>query len=187
MALTYSNMFPLGEKAPHFTLPDTVSGEKISLSDTLGEKGLLVIFMCNHCPYVQHLLDPLVDLIKKYQAKGVGCVAISSNDIATYPADAPDMMAETAQKHQFSFPYLLDETQEVAKSYQAACTPDFYLFDANQCCVYRGRFDDSSPKKDVPVTGEDLIQALEALLAGTAIPEEKQRPSMGCNIKWLQD
>jgi len=184
MAATPSNMMPLGTIAPDFTLLDTMSGEQKSLTDLKGSQGTLVIFMCNHCPYVIHIKEQLIDIVKSYAKRGINSIAISANDIVNYPQDAPDkmqlMMAEWGNP--FSG-YLYDETQAVAKAYMAACTPDFYLFDTDLTCVYRGRLDAATPKNDVPLTGEDLRAALDALLAGRKL-EQKQTPSIGCNIKW---
>lgn len=183
MALTPTKQIPLGFKAPEFFLPDMVSGHNLSFADVRGEKGTLVMFICNHCPYVKHVIQELVRLGQDYKSKGIGFVAINSNDAIQYPEDSPERMKMFAAQHQFPFPYLYDETQEVAKVYDAACTPDFNLFDANDLCVYRGRLDGSRPGNDVPVTGQDMRAALEMLLEGVAIPKE-QMPSMGCNIKW---
>ncbi len=186
MALKESNMLDLGTIAPDFLLPDTVSGKNISLQDIQGEQGTLVMFICNHCPYVIHVNDELVRLGNDYRNKGIGFVAISSNDVENYPQDAPDKMKALAEELLYPFPYLYDETQEVAKSYDAACTPDFYLFDKDLILKYRGQLDSSRPKSEIPVTGEDLRNALDALLSGTDI-SEKQRPSAGCNIKWKKE
>ncbi len=185
MAATPSTMMPLGTIAPDFNLPDTVSGKNISLSKVKGEKATLVMFICNHCPYVLHVNDELVRIAREYQPKGVGIVAISSNDVENYPQDGPELMKEQAEKVGYTFPYLYDETQEVAKAYNAACTPDLFLFDENLKCVYRGQLDDSRPKNDKPVTGKDLRTALEAVLNGRKV-SENQIPSIGCNIKWKQ-
>ena len=182
MVLTPSTMLPLSTKAPSFSLPDT-SGKTVSLSDLAGAPALLVVFMCNHCPYVKHVADGLAALTKEYQQRGVAIVGINSNDARKYPDDSPAKMAEEVRARGYTFPYLYDETQEVAKAYKAACTPDFYLFDAQQRLVYRGQMDSSRPNSEVPVTGEDLRQALDAVLAGRSVPED-QRPSIGCNIKW---
>lgn len=176
-------MIPLGTIAPDFSLPDTVSGKTISFQNVRGEKGTLLVFMCNHCPYVKHINHQLAAIAKDYSQKGIGIAGISSNDVAKYPADAPDKMKALAIEEGFCFPYLFDESQEVAKSYDAACTPDFYLFNQRDELVYRGQFDDSRPGNNVPVTGKDLIAALDALLEGREI-SPIQRPSMGCNIKW---
>lgn len=182
MVLTPSTMIPLGTQAPDFALPDT-EGKTISLADFAESKALLVMFICNHCPYVKHVADELAKLGKEYQKKGVAVVAISSNDVTTHPDDSPQKMAEEVRVRGYTFPYLYDETQEVAKAYSAACTPDFFLFDADKKLVYRGQLDDSRPGNDAPVTGKDLRSALDAVLAGNPVPSE-QRPSMGCNIKW---
>lgn len=186
MAATPSTMMPLGTIAPDFTLPDTVSGRDLSLSELKGKKATLVMFICNHCPYVLHVNDELVRIAKEYQPKGVSFIAISSNDVVNYPQDGPDLMKEHARKVGYPFPYLYDESQEVAKAYNAACTPDLFLFDENLKCVYRGQLDNSRPKNDKPVTGRDLRMALEALLNGRNI-SEIQIPSIGCNIKWKQN
>ncbi len=183
MALTESNMLDLGTKAPDFNLPDTVSGNNITFSDIKGENGTLVMFTCNHCPYVIHVNDELVRLGNEYKEKGIGFVAISSNDVINYPQDAPDKMKTLAEELGYPFPYLYDESQEVAKAYDAACTPDFYLFDKETILVYRGQLDDSRPKSGKPVTGKDLRAALEAVLEGKEI-SGTQYPSAGCNIKW---
>ncbi|MBK9291593.1 MAG: thioredoxin family protein [Bacteroidetes bacterium] len=183
MALTPTRQIPLGFKAPDFLLPDMISGRKLSFQDIKGEKGTLVMFICNHCPYVKHVIHELVRLGKDYLPKGIGFVAINSNDALKYPEDSPELMKEFAARHGFPFPYLYDETQDVARAYEAACTPDFDLFDANDLCVYRGRLDGARPGNEVPVTGEDMRRALDQLLAGMPVPAE-QLPSMGCNIKW---
>ncbi|MCB9282543.1 MAG: thioredoxin family protein [Lewinellaceae bacterium] len=183
MAFTESTMLDLGTKAPDFSLPDTVSGRTVSLKDVKTDKGLVVIFLCNHCPYVIHVNPEIVRLSKEYLAKGIGFVGISSNDAEKYPEDAPEKMKEVAQKLGYPFPYLYDESQEVARVYDAACTPDFYVFDKDLVLVYRGRLDDSRPKNDNPLTGKDLRAALDAVLAGQPV-SEVQYPSGGCNIKW---
>jgi peroxiredoxin len=182
MVLTPSTMLPLGTKAPAFSLPDT-NGKTVSLSDFAGKPALLVVFMCNHCPYVKHVAAGLAQLAKDYQAKGAAVVGISSNDIKSHPDDAPAKMAEEAKLRGYTFPYLFDETQAVAKAYRAACTPDFYVFDRDQKLVYRGQMDSSRPDSGIPVTGSDLRAALDAVLAGKA-PAADQKPSIGCNIKW---
>jgi len=182
MALTPSNMPELGTPAPDFNLPDT-SGEHVSLADFADRKALLVVFMCNHCPYVKHIREALAAFAKEYQAKGLGVVGINANDVSSHPDDSPEKMKAEVKSAGYTFPYLFDETQEVAKSYRAACTPDFFLYDAERKLVYRGQFDSSRPGNDVPVTGEDLRAAADAVLAGRAMPEEQQ-PSVGCNIKW---
>ena len=183
MALTESNMLELGVKAPDFMLPDTVSGKMMSLSDIKSEKATVVIFSCNHCPYVIHVNPELVRVAKDYQARGVSFVAISSNDVDKYPQDGPDKMKELAEQVGYTFPYLYDETQAVARAYDAACTPDIYVFDGALTLVYRGRLDGSRPGNDLPLTGADLRAALDAVLAGEAV-NPKQYPSAGCNIKW---
>ncbi len=181
MAETPSTMLELGTEAPFFRLPDFDGGIH-SLEEYRG-KPLLVMFICNHCPYVRHVIGKLAELAEQYQKKGVGVVAINSNDTDAYPEDAPDKMKLFAQKHGFTFPYLFDESQEVAKAYRAACTPDFYLFDRDHKLVYRGQMDGSRPGNGLPVTGEDLTRAVNNLLEGKPIPGD-QRPSVGCNIKW---
>lgn len=184
MALTPSNMLPLSTKAPQFNLPDTVSGKTISLKDiSQGMKATVVMFICNHCPYVIHVNEEIVRLSNEYLEKEVGFVAISSNDVMNYPQDSPERMKEFAEELGYRFPYLYDETQEVAKAYDAACTPDFYVFDKDELLVYRGRLDGSRPNSGIPLTGEDLRAALDAVLRGITV-EEKQYPSAGCNIKW---
>lgn len=183
MSLTPSNMLPLGTAAPDFNLLDTVSGKNISFDDVATDKATVVMFICNHCPYVIHVNEEIVRVANDYQAKGVGFVAISSNDVENYPADSPDKMKTLAEEEGYTFPYLYDETQEVAKAYDAACTPDFYVFDGNEKLVYRGRLDDSRPGNGKPLTGIDLRAALDAVLTGGEI-SEVQYPSMGCNIKW---
>ncbi|UCC96934.1 MAG: thioredoxin family protein [Phycisphaerales bacterium] len=182
MAATVSTMLPLGTSAPDFNLPDT-EGKRASLDDFEAAPALLVVFMCNHCPFVKHILDGLIGLIKDYQVKGVAVVGINSNDVENYPQDRPEMMAELARQENFTFGYLYDETQDVAKAYHAACTPDFFLFDKQRKLVYRGQMDDSRPGNVIPVTGADLRAALDAALAGQPVPAD-QKPSMGCNIKW---
>jgi peroxiredoxin len=182
MVAVNSTMLPLGTKAPNFRLPDT-SGKTVSLAEFANAPALVVVFMCNHCPYVKHIRNGLAQLARDYASRGVAVVGISSNDAVNYPADSPSKMAEEAKSAGYIFPYLFDETQEVAKAYRAACTPDFYLFDQEHRLVYRGQMDDSRPGNNVPVTGKDLRAALDALLAGKpASPQQK--PSMGCNIKW---
>ena len=183
MALTESNMLALGTEAPDFTLPDTVSGKNISLNDIKSPVATVVMFLCNHCPYVIHVNEGVVELAKEYQEKSVAFVAISSNDVANYPQDGPDKMKEHAKAVGYTFPYLYDETQEIAKAYDAACTPDFYLFDHNMRLVYRGQLDGSRPGSGIPVTGEDLRNALDAVLVKRPV-STVQRPSAGCNIKW---
>jgi len=183
MAETPSTMLPLGTKAPVFKLPDVRTGHSVSLSELASTKATVVMFICNHCPYVKHIQHKLADVAKQYQAKGVSFIAINSNDVKNYPSDSPDMMKLEADKQGYTFPYLYDETQDVAKAYHAACTPDFFVFDKNMACVYRGRFDGATPGNDQPVSGRDLIGALDAILDGGVVSGE-QRPSLGCNIKW---
>ena len=185
MAATPSTMMPLGTIASDFSLPDTISGKTLSLSELKGMHATLVMFICNHCPYVLHVNDELVRIAKDYQPKGVSVIAISSNDVENYPQDSPELMKEMAAKTGYTFPYLYDETQNIAMAYHAACTPDLFLFDADLKCVYRGQLDNSRPKNDIPVTGKDLRMALEALLHGNEISKD-QIPSIGCNIKWKQ-
>ena len=184
MARTPSTMSPLGIKAPDFQLPDTLNGNKdTALNEIKGEKGTLVMFTCNHCPFVLHVNDELVRIGQEYIGKGIGMAAISSNDIQNYPQDAPALMTELGNRLGYSFPYLYDETQEVAKAYDAACTPDFFLYDSELNLVYRGQLDDSRPGNSEPVNGKDLRAAMEALIAGQQI-DTNQRPTLGCNIKW---
>ena len=183
MARTPSNMLPLGTPAPEFRLLDTVSEETVTLQDLKGKKGTVIMFICNHCPFVKHVNPELAQLGRDYRDQGIGLVAISSNDVKNYPEDAPELMKVVAKAEGSSFPYLYDETQEVAKAYDAACTPDFYLFDDRLKLVYRGQLDDSRPGNGIPVTGKDLREAITALLEGRAIAAE-QKPSIGCNIKW---
>ncbi len=182
MTLTASEMLPLGTLAPDFNLPDT-EGKMVSLNDFKEAKAFLVIFMCNHCPFVKHILSQMINLIKDFQTKEVAVVGINSNDVVNYPDDSPKMMAELVKKAGFTFHYLYDESQEVAKAYRAACTPDFFLFDSDKSLVYRGQMDDSRPGNGIPVTGTDLTAAINTVIEGKAVSEE-QKPSMGCNIKW---
>ncbi|MHC4638846.1 MAG: thioredoxin family protein [Planctomycetota bacterium] len=184
MVMTASTMLQLGTLAQDFHLPDT-QGNVVSLADFEEAEALLVIFMCNHCPFVKHILSMMVDLVKDYQARGVAVVGINSNDVANFPDDHPEKMAKVAEEFGFTFPYLYDETQEVAKAYRAACTPDFFLFDKERTLVYRGQMDDSRPGNNIPVTGADLTAAIDAVLTGREVDAE-QKPSMGCNIKWKQ-
>ena len=183
MVKTLSTMQPLGATAPNFALPDT-KGNLVCKNDFEG-KPLLVIFMCNHCPFVIHIREKLVEAVKAYQDKGLAVVGINSNDVENYPDDSPDKMKADADKYGYTFPYLYDESQEVAQSYKAACTPDFFLYDSEHKLAYRGQFCDSRPGSDIPVTGQDLTAAVDALLEGKPLPTE-QMPSMGCNIKWKQ-
>jgi len=183
MSLTPSNMLPLGTKAPDFTLLDTVSGKMVSLASQCKAPATVVMFICNHCPYVQHVQHELAKLAGDYVSKQVAFYAISANDVNSYPEDAPDKMKDVAERMGYAFPYLYDESQDIAKAYQAACTPDFYVFDCHLSCVYRGQLDDSRPGNNVPVSGHDIRTALDAVLAGKPVNED-QKPSMGCNIKW---
>lgn len=182
MARTPSTMLPLGTAAPDFKLMN-VDGREVALADFAGKPALLVMFMCNHCPFVVHVADELARLGAEYMGRGVAVVGINSNDTATHPADSPERMVAEAEERGYAFPYLFDETQAVAKAYRAACTPDFFLFDQDRKLVYRGQLDDSRPGSGVPVTGKDLRAALDAVLAGKK-PAEEQRASLGCNIKW---
>ena len=181
MAETASNMLPLGTAMPDFTLPD-LEGKAYSSTMTAG-KPVLVVFMCNHCPFVINVIDTLASKARDYEKQGVRVIGINANDISTHPADSPDKMKVFAADHGIGFPYLYDETQKVAQAFKAACTPDFFLFDAGHKLVYRGQFDDSRPSLDKKVSGSDLNAAINALIAGDAIPE-LQKPSLGCNIKW---
>lgn len=183
MALTESTMISLGTVAPRFTLVDTVSDKSMSFSDVRGDRGTVVMFICNHCPYVIHINDELVRLAHDYGQQGIGFVAISSNDVINYPQDGPEEMKRHAAEVAYPFPYLYDETQDVARAYDAACTPDLYLFDAEDKLYYRGRLDASRPGNKTALTGEDLRSAMDALLSGSEAPSE-QYPSAGCNIKW---
>ena len=183
MARTPSNMLDLGTKAPNFTLPNAIDAKVYSFSDVQGKRGTVVMFICNHCPYVMHVFDGIASLANDYMKQGFGFVAISSNDVENYPDDSPELMKKTAEEQGFNFPYLYDESQDVAKAFDAACTPDFYLFNAEMSLVYRGQMDNSRPKNNIPVTGNDLRAALDALLTGTPI-DSLQKPSLGCNIKW---
>lgn len=182
MVLTPSTMLPLGTKAPDFSLPN-VDGRTVTLDEFKGAKALLVVFMCNHCPYVIHVAPELARLAQEYQAKGVAVVGINANDSSTHPADSPEQMVHEVETRGYTFPYLYDETQQVAKSYRAACTPDFYVFDKDQKLVYRGQLDSSRPNSGVPLSGKDLRAALDAVLAGKPVSSD-QKPSIGCNIKW---
>ena len=184
MALTPTTSIPLGFQAPSFTLPDARTGDALNSDELMQEGPSVVVFMCNHCPFVVHLVDSLVDFAAEYQARGLNFIAISSNEVENYPQDGFEQMRELATEKGFTFPYLYDESQDVARAYDAACTPDFSAFDANGKCVYRGQYDASRPGNDIPVTGEDLRRVCEALLAGNSVPAEGQVPSIGCNIKW---
>lgn len=183
MSLVESNMLDLGIAAPDFNLPDTVSGKNLTFNDVKGEKGTAVMFICNHCPYVIHVNAEIKRISDEYSAKGIGFVAISSNDVVNYPQDAPHLMTKLVEQEGFNFPYLYDETQGVAKAYDAACTPDFYVFDADNTLAYRGRIDASRPSNGQPLTGKDLREALDAVVGGEAV-SDIQYPSAGCNIKW---
>ncbi|RTE53070.1 thioredoxin family protein [Arenibacter aquaticus] len=183
MANTPSNMLPLGTVAPNFSLIDTTTENLKNLEELKGAKGTVIMFICNHCPFVKHLNAAIVQTAMDYQPKGISFIAISSNDVENYPQDAPHLMKLVSEEEKYSFPYLYDETQEVAKAYDAACTPDFYLFDDSLKLVYRGQFDSSRPGNGIDVTGEDLKEAMNALLTGNEI-DKNQKPSIGCNIKW---
>lgn len=183
MSLTPSTMLELGTQAPDFTLTNTVNGEELSLSDFANAKALLVVFVANHCPFAQHTMPGIIEVANEYADRGFQVIAISSNDVETHPEDGPEQMKELAKKEDYPFPYLYDETQEVALSYTAACTPDLFLFNEERELVYRGQFDDSRPGNDKELTGSDLRNALDKLLAGEEIPTD-QKPSTGCNIKW---
>jgi thiol-disulfide isomerase/thioredoxin len=184
MAYTESNMLPLGSSAPDFELPDLLNGGVCRLESAAGDSATVIMFICNHCPYVLYVNPTIAEIVREYEQKGVAFIGINSNDAVNYPEDAPEKMAPHAREAGYTFPYLFDETQEVAKAYDAACTPDFYVFDKNLKLVYRGQLDPSRPKRNpVPSTGEDLRAALDAVLAGQP-PIELQRPSGGCNIKW---
>lgn len=185
MARTPSNMLPLGTAAPDFKLHDTVSDQILDLRSLRGARGTVVMFICNHCPFVKHVNPELSAISKDYSHKGISFIAISSNDVQNYPQDAPHLMKETAQKEGYNFPYLYDETQAVARAYSAACTPDFYLFDDKLELVYRGQLDDSRPGNGIPLSGSDLRAALDAILEGRTI-DPAQKPSIGCNIKWFK-
>ena len=182
MVKTASTMMPLGTVAPDFTLPDT-EGRSRSLAECRGERGTVVVFMCNHCPYVKHVAPELAAVARDYEAEGIKFIGINSNDAAAYPEDSPEAMATEAKSRGYTFPYLYDETQEVARAYRAACTPDFFVFDGSLRLVYRGQLDDSRPKTDRPLTGRDLRAALDCIVAGQPVDPD-QRPSIGCNIKW---
>jgi len=183
MSLTPSNMLPLGTKAPDFSLPDVVSGKTLSLADFAQYDALLVMFICRHCPFVKHLQDALARFGRDYAGKNLGIVAISANDASEYPDDRPESLKEMAESLGFSFPFCYDESQETAKAYDAACTPDFFLFDRERKLVYRGQFDDSRPGNGLPVTGNDLRAAVDAVLEDRPASQD-QKPSIGCNIKW---
>lgn len=184
MALTPSSMLELGTKAPNFKLFDTISGKTLSLNELKSDIATVIVFICNHCPFVHHINSKLVEVANIYQGKGIHFIAINSNDVTTYPEDSPEKMTETAKKLGYPFPYLYDETQLIAKAYKAECTPDFFVFDKELKCAYRGRFDETRPNIGIP-TGKDLSNALDRLIAGKKV-EIKQFPSMGCNIKWKE-
>lgn len=183
MALTSSSMLALGSKAPDFKLMDTATGKSYHLKDAKNSKATVIMFICNHCPYVKHVIHELVQLAKDYQAKDISFVAISANDAKAYPEDAPEKMTRLSKQLGFSFPYLYDETQAIAKAYQAACTPDFFIFDKDFLCVYRGQLDGSRPGNKIPVTGKDIRLALNSIIEEKPV-NPHQLPSMGCNIKW---
>jgi len=183
MAKTESKMLPLGTKAPDFKLYNVKDDTRPTLDMLKGINGTVIMFICNHCPFVKHVNNELSNLAKEYTSKGIGFVAISSNDVDNYPQDGPELMKQNAIEQEFIFPYLYDQTQEVAEAYDAACTPDFYLFDEELKLVYRGQLDDSRPGNDIPVTGKDLRQAIDAVLNHEEVTED-QKPSIGCNIKW---
>jgi thiol-disulfide isomerase/thioredoxin len=183
MARTTSNMVALETLAPNFNLKDTNSSESFTFQDLKGEKGTLVIFICNHCPFVHHVIDEIVMIANDYRVQGIGIIAISSNDVVKFPQDAPELMTEFAFQNKFEFPYLYDETQEVAKEYNAACTPDFFLFDNQDKLVYHGQLDDSRPGNGIPLSGNDLRGAIDSVIYNRTINPD-QKPSLGCNIKW---
>lgn len=183
MSQTPSIMVELGTAAPHFKLPDTVTGKELDLEELKSDKATVIMFICNHCPYVKHVNDELVKLANDYMPKGISFVAISSNDVVNYPDDSPEKMKLLAEEVGYPFPYLFDESQVIAKAYGAACTPDFYIYDKDLKLVYRGQLDDSRPKTDIPVTGKDIRNALDNILAGKDVSPD-QKPSIGCNIKW---
>jgi peroxiredoxin len=186
MARTFSNMLPLKAIAPEFSLPDTISEKTVSFKEHTGSSGTVVFFICNHCPFVIHVIDKIVEIAHLYQQKGISFLGISSNDVKSYPEDSPEKMKEFAQAKGFTFPYLYDETQEIAHAYDAACTPDFYLFNNSNELVYRGRMDGATPGNDIPVSGNELTTALNHLIEGKAITND-QKPSIGCNIKWKKE
>jgi peroxiredoxin len=183
MGKTLSEMTEIGKTAPDFELTDTVSGKKMTLKKLKSPTATVIMFICNHCPYVKHVQKELVTLARDYQPKGISFIAISSNDAAQYPEDAPEKMREVARQMRYPFPYLYDESQQVAKAYHAVCTPEFYIYDAHLKCVYQGRLDDSMPESKIPVTGTDVRKALNCILTDNPV-DEHQIPSMGCNIKW---
>ncbi|MDR3478740.1 MAG: thioredoxin family protein [Gammaproteobacteria bacterium] len=186
MAETLSTMLPLGTQAPDFTLVDTITNQSRSLQDLKSNTATVIMFICNHCPYVKLIQAKLVEVAKHYQKNDISFIAINSNDVKNYPADSPDKMKSEALTLGYTFPYLFDETQAVAKAYHAACTPDFYIFDSKLACVYRGRFDDATPGNHHTVTGKDLSDALDNILVGKSINPD-QKASVGCNIKWKKN
>jgi len=183
MAETLSKMIPLGSKAPDFSLQDTISGKMNSLNDIKGDKALVVMFICNHCPFVIHVIEGLVSIPLDYKDKSISFIAISSNDIISHPQDSPENMKKFAERYKFSFPYLYDSSQDIAKAYSAACTPDFFIFDGELSLKYRGQMDDSRPGNNLPVTGKNIRDALDNILNGKPV-DPVQKPSIGCNIKW---
>jgi len=185
MARVPSVMAELGTRAPQFNLPDTLSGKNYSLNDIKGKVATVIMFICNHCPFVKHVNHELVKLANHYKNRGIGFVAISANDVVNYPDDAPELMKQVALQLNYPFPYLYDETQQVARAYDAACTPDFFIYDKDLQLVYRGQLDDSRPGNEVSVNGRDIRQALDCLISDQPVPKE-QKPSIGCNIKWKQ-
>ncbi len=185
MAKTLSSMLALGTTAPNFTLPDTVSGKPVTLYDGKPYAATVIVFMCNHCPFVKHIIHPLIEMAHTYIEKNIRFIAISANDATQYPEDGPVFMKQHAEDLHFPFSYLYDETQDVAKAYQATCTPDFFVFNGESRCVYCGQFDRSTPGNNIPVTGEALSRALDAILAGKPV-DAHQLPSVGCNIKWKE-
>ena len=186
MVETASTMLELRTKIPEFSLPDAVSGENVGPMDFASAQALLVMFICNHCPFVKHVIDELAQVAADYQNRGASVIAINSNDVETHPNDGPEHMKKLADEKGWEFPFLFDESQEVAKEFRAACTPDLFVFGVDHRLLYRGQLDDSRPENDVPVTGADLRAALDAALDGRAIPEDEQKPSLGCNIKWKE-
>lgn len=186
MSKAFSEMIPLGTIAPNFFLEDVISKNKFSFDEIKGEKGTLISFICNHCPYVHHVISELIMISNDYRVQGIGFAAISSNDYFTYTDDSPEKMVEFAFNHRFEFPYLIDQTQEIAKKYQASCTPDFYLFDSRNKLIYRGQMDDSRPGNNIPTSGNDLRSAIDSILYNRSV-NPKQKPSMGCNIKWKKN
>lgn len=183
MAETPSKMIPLGTKAPDFSLPDTISGKTYSLNDRKGDKATIIMFICNHCPYVIHVIEGLVSVPLNYKEKDISFIAISSNDVISHPQDSPENMKKFADRYGFTFPYLYDSSQDIARAYSAACTPDFFIFDSELSLKYRGQMDDSRPGNNIPVTGKNLREAIDNILKGDPV-DPVQKPSIGCNIKW---